>query len=90
MEDAFRGGAIRTPEYGEYLPACVDFLERLSPEVAVMRLMGAAPERLLLAPLWDKGPREMASDVTAELKRRGTCQGWLWNGQGRRGSRGKR
>ena len=90
MEDAFRGGAVKTPEYGEYLSACVEFLERLSPEVAIMRLMGSAPERLLLAPLWEKGPREMAADVTAELKKRGTCQGWLWNRNGKRGARGKR
>jgi radical SAM protein (TIGR01212 family) len=90
MEEAYRGGAVKTPTYGEYLSACVDFLERLSPEVAVMRLMGTAPEPLLLAPLWDKGPREMAFDVTEELKRRGSFQGFLRNGNGRRGARGRR
>jgi radical SAM protein (TIGR01212 family) len=75
MEAAYRGGAVKTPGYGEYVSACVDFLERLSPEVAVIRLIGTAPDHLLLAPRWGKGPREMAADVTAELKRRGTFQG---------------
>jgi len=83
MEEVFRGGAVKTPDYGEYLSACADFLERLSPEVAVMRLMGTAPDRMLLSPLWEKGPREMASDLSKEFLRRGTCQGALWNGGGR-------
>ncbi len=90
MEEAFLGGAVKTPEYGEYLSACVDFLERLSAEVAVMRLMGTAPARLLLAPLWEKGPREISADVTAEFKRRGTFQGALWNGEGKGKTHGKR
>jgi radical SAM protein (TIGR01212 family) len=90
MEEPFLGGAVKTPEYGEYLSACVDFLERLSAEVAVMRLMGTAPEPLLLAPLWEKGPREISADVTAEFRKRGTYQGALWNGGGRRKPLGKR
>ncbi len=90
MEAAFRSGAVKVPGYEGYLTACVEFLERLSPEVAVMRLMGSAPERLLLAPRWSKGPREMAADVTAELKRRGTFQGWLRDGDGRRDAHEKR
>jgi radical SAM superfamily enzyme len=65
------------PEYGEYVSACTDFLERLSPEVAVLRLMGTAPPKMLLAPLWEKGSREMSRDVAAELQRRGTWQGSL-------------
>jgi radical SAM protein (TIGR01212 family) len=84
MASDFRSGAVRTPEYGEYLSACVDFLERLSPDVAVMRWMGEAPAHLLLAPRWRQGPREMSSDVTTELKRRGTFQGFRWNGGERR------
>jgi radical SAM protein (TIGR01212 family) len=88
IASAFRSGAVGTPEYGDYLSACVDFLERLSPEVAVIRLMGEAPEHLLLAPRWRRGPREMSSDVTVELKRRGTFQGFHWNGGGGRNTHG--
>ena len=88
MADAFRSGAVRVPGYDEYLCACVDFLELLAPEVAVMRLMASAPEQLLLAPHWERGPREMAADVTAELKKRGTFQGCSWSGK--RGTHGKR
>ncbi len=88
MASAFRDGAVITPEYGDYLSACVDFLERLSPEVTVIRLMGEAPEPLLLAPRWRQGPREMSSDVTAELKGRGTFQGFHWKGSEGRGPDG--
>lgn len=74
-EKRWRNGGLRVPEYGEYLSACVEFLERLSSEVAVLRLMGAAPPELLLAPRWEKGSREMAQDVATELRRRRSWQG---------------
>lgn len=70
-------GMVKVPEYGEYVLACVDFLERLSPEIAVVRLIGAAPPGTLLAPLWKKGGRDMAQDVAAVLRKRDTWQGAL-------------
>ncbi|MGZ8449739.1 MAG: TIGR01212 family radical SAM protein [Candidatus Deferrimicrobiaceae bacterium] len=77
MEREWKRGALKVPEYGEYLSACADFLERLSPEIAVLRLIGSAPSGTLIAPLWEKGGREMARDVAAELRRRDTWQGAL-------------
>jgi radical SAM protein (TIGR01212 family) len=77
LEAPFRRGEVRVPGYGEYVSACADFLERLSPEVAVLRLMGACPRDLLVAPVWEEGSRGMSRDVAAELQRRGTWQGSL-------------
>ena len=77
MAREWRMGTVKVPEYGEYVSACADFLERLSPEVAVLRLIGSAPRGTLIAPLWEKGGREMAQDVAAELRRRDTWQGAL-------------
>ena len=77
LETPFRRGEVRVPGYAEYLSACADFLERLSAEIAVLRLMGAAPPKMLLAPAWKKGSREMSRDVAEELRRRGTWQGSL-------------
>jgi len=77
LANEWERGRVRVPEYGEYVSACADFLERLSPEVAVLRLIGSAPPGMLIAPLWEKGGREMARDVAAELERRGTWQGAL-------------
>ena len=76
LEASFRRGEVRVPEYGEYVGACADFLERLCPEIAVIRLMGTAPREMLLAPIWGKGSREMSHDVAAELQRRDTWQGY--------------
>lgn len=70
-------GSVRVPEYEEYVSACADFLERLSPDIAVLRLIGEAPPGRLIAPLWGKGGREIAQDVAAELAGRGTWQGAL-------------
>lgn len=77
-EGPWRAGKVAVPEYEEYLDACVEFLARLSPSVAVLRLAGSAPDGLLLAPLWGKGNRDVARDVAAELARRGLHQGSLW------------
>lgn len=73
----FARGTVTVPEYGDYVRACADFLERLTPQAAVLRLIGAAPRGMLLAPLWTQGAREMARDVGAELRRRGSWQGAL-------------
>lgn len=75
VEAAWRRGEVAVPGYDEYVSACADFLERLSPEVAVMRMAGESPDSRLLAPRWGKRPREVARDVTALLAERGTFQG---------------
>jgi radical SAM protein (TIGR01212 family) len=77
MAREWERGTVRVPEYGEYVSACADFLERLSSEIAVLRLIGQAPPGRLIAPLWEKRGREVAQDVAAELARRGTWQGAL-------------
>ncbi|HZD54799.1 MAG TPA: TIGR01212 family radical SAM protein [Candidatus Aquicultoraceae bacterium] len=77
MERLWSEGSVKVPEYGEYISACADFLERLSPGIAVLRLIGSAAPGTLIAPLWGKGSREAARDVAAELARRGTWQGAL-------------
>jgi radical SAM protein (TIGR01212 family) len=77
MQREWKRGELTVPEYGEYVSSCADFLERLSPGIAVLRLIGSAPPGTLVAPLWKKGGREMARDVAAELRRRETWQGAL-------------
>jgi radical SAM protein (TIGR01212 family) len=79
LEAAWRRGEVAVPGYEEYVSACADFLERLSPGVAVMRMAGEAPESRLLAPRWGKGPREAARDVSALLAARATFQGARWS-----------
>jgi len=80
IEAAWRRGEVPVPAYDDYLAAVVDFLERLAPEVSVMRLLGSAPAGVLLGPLWEKGGRDVARDVAAALLARESCQGALWAG----------
>jgi radical SAM protein (TIGR01212 family) len=82
LERAWREGLVRVPEYDEYVSACADFLARLSPGVAVMRLAGSAPPGMLLAPRWEKGGAEAGRDVAALLKERGLRQGSLYGPAG--------
>ncbi len=77
FEGAWRRGEIGVPEYGDYVGAVADFLERLCQQVALLRLIGAPSPDFLLAPVWNKGNREMAADLSAELARRDTHQGAL-------------
>lgn len=80
IEAAWNRGEIAVPAYDEYLAAVVDFLERLAPEVSVMRLVGSAPPGVLLGPIWERGGRDVARDVAAALLARESCQGALWAG----------
>ncbi len=74
-EREWRAGLITVPGYGEYVSACADFLEMLSPDIAVMRLSGEASDGMLLAPRWEHDGERFAHDVTRELTRRGSYQG---------------
>ncbi len=74
-EREWRAGLVGVPGYGEYVSACADFLERLSPGIAVMRLSGEASGGLLLAPRWAGDGERFAHDVTHELVRRRSWQG---------------
>ena len=81
FEAAWRRGEVAVPGYDAYVAACADFLERLSPDVTVMRMAGEAPDSRLLAPRWGKAAREAAGDVSALLSARGTYQGVRWEGR---------
>jgi radical SAM protein (TIGR01212 family) len=75
LEKMWREGRFTPPTYQEYLAAVCDFLEHLSSDATVARLIGTTPEKYLLAPKWDKGSAGFIQDVSGELERRGTYQG---------------
>lgn len=74
-EREWHEGRIGVPGYDAHVTACADFLERLSPGIAVMRLSGEASDGLLLAPRWADDGERFAHDVTRELARRDSYQG---------------
>ncbi len=71
----YRIEPFRLLDLEEYVQLLADFLERLSPRVAVQRLYGDAPDALLVAPRWDVDGPIMAQRVHQELERRESYQG---------------
>jgi radical SAM protein (TIGR01212 family) len=63
--------------YEEYIEMLADFLERLSPDIVLQRLFAAAPDDILIAPVWSKTRSELLHDLDACLEKRGSYQGKL-------------
>ncbi len=59
----------------EYADLVVDFLERLSPNIFIERLFGAAPEEQLIAPVWGKSAAEIRRLIDQRFLQRNTWQG---------------
>lgn len=61
--------------YEEYLLLLADFLERLSSDIVLQRLFAAAPENILIAPIWNKTRSEFLLDLDACMNARESFQG---------------
>jgi uncharacterized protein len=61
--------------YHEYIEMLADFLELLSPDVVLQRLFAAAPDEILIAPVWNKTRSELLRDLDAFMEQRGSYQG---------------
>lgn len=61
--------------YHEYLELLADFLERLSPDIVLQRLFAAAPDDILVAPIWNKTRSELLRDLDGFMEQRGSYQG---------------
>jgi radical SAM protein (TIGR01212 family) len=64
--------------YHEYLAMLADFLERLSPDIVLQRLFAAAPDEILIAPVWNRTRSELLRDLDALMEQRGSFQGKLF------------
>ena len=63
----------------DYVEFCVDFAERLSPEVVIERFISQAPREMVVAPAWDIKNFEFVHKVERRLLERDTWQGRLYN-----------
>jgi radical SAM protein (TIGR01212 family) len=61
--------------YEEYLALLADFIERLAPHIVLQRLFAAAPDDILIAPIWNRTRSEFLNDLDAYLALRGIYQG---------------
>jgi radical SAM protein (TIGR01212 family) len=75
LADLHAAKPFTTFGYHEYLDMVADFLERLSPNIVIQRLFAAAPDDILIAPVWNKTRSEFLRDLDASMERRGSYQG---------------
>ncbi|MGB2692708.1 MAG: TIGR01212 family radical SAM protein [Thermodesulfobacteriota bacterium] len=64
--------------FKEYITFIVDFLERISPDMIIERLFTDTPHQLLIAPDWGKSHLQILQAIEAELEKRDTFQGRLY------------
>ncbi len=75
MEKLYRGGELRVVGWEEYVKLAADFLERISPDITVQRLVGDVSSELLIAPKWPVAKAVVLRRITEELIRRDSYQG---------------
>ncbi|MEE9175875.1 MAG: TIGR01212 family radical SAM protein [Thermodesulfobacteriota bacterium] len=64
--------------FEEYIDFIIKFLERLSPDMVIERLFTDTPHQLLIAPDWGKSHLQILQAIEAELERKDTYQGRLY------------
>lgn len=75
LADLYLAKPFPTFDYKEYLVLLADFLDRLSPQIVLQRLFAAAPDEILIAPIWNKTRSEFLNDLDACLEKRESRQG---------------
>ncbi len=75
LADLYGVKPFLTFTYEEYIVMLADFLERLSSRVVIQRLFAAAPDDILIAPIWSKSRSEFLNDLDSYLEKRGSYQG---------------
>jgi hypothetical protein len=75
LADRYAENPFPTFGYEEYLGMLADFLDRLSPRIVIQRLFAAAPDDILIAPVWNKTRSEFLRDLDTLMDRNGHYQG---------------
>jgi uncharacterized protein len=75
MEKEYQSQPFPLLQIEEYADLVVDFIERLNPDIFIERLFGAAPEDLLIGPIWRKSKREIQRYIEQRLEARNAYQG---------------
>jgi hypothetical protein len=83
LAELYRQGEFTPIGFEEYVGAACDFLEELTPSIAIQRLYGSAPLAIRVAPNWNLKNNQMWYAIANELKRRGSWQGCRYQGVAR-------
>lgn len=72
----------------EYVDLCVDFAERLKPDICIERFTSQSPKELLIAPAWDQKNYVITEKIVKRFRERATRQGRLYGQQPDEGVKG--
>ncbi|MFQ5712779.1 MAG: TIGR01212 family radical SAM protein [Candidatus Scalinduaceae bacterium] len=75
MANEYFEGNVKTMKVEEYVSLVCDFLERISPDIVIQRLVGDTHGDFLISPIWHMSKGEVFSAITEELRRRNSYQG---------------
>lgn len=62
----------------DYIDLCVDFAERLHPDIYIERFTSQSPKKLLIAPAWEQKNHVVTEKIVKRFMERGTRQGRLY------------
>lgn len=79
MAEQYQKGEISLISKEEYMERVITFLEHLSPEIVVQRLIGRAPESNTLFSNWQTGWWKIRDTIIHDMETRNTYQGRLCN-----------
>lgn len=63
----------------EYIDLCIDFMERLRPDILIERFVSQSPKELLIAPDWGLKNYEFTAKLTKRIQERQSYQGKRFN-----------
>ncbi|MDU1903346.1 MAG: TIGR01212 family radical SAM protein [Dysgonomonas sp.] len=66
-------------EVEDYIDLCIDFAERLNPDIIIERFVSQSPKSLLIAPDWGLKNFEFTAKILKRFTERDTWQGRLYN-----------
>jgi hypothetical protein len=75
LEIMYRENPFHVFDYDEYLDFVSEFIGRLSPKIVLQRLFATAPDKILIAPRWDKSKQKILRDIEKRLEDRNIYQG---------------
>ena len=80
LAHGWKQGEVQTLDPDTYVQWLADFVEHLHPEQVLHRITGDSPKENLLAPHWGVHKNAIRERLNAELQRRGSRQGALFEG----------
>ncbi len=87
LEKLYKNNEIKLLNKDEYVSLVCDFLERIPPEMVILRLVSTAGPKHLVAPSWINQKTLLIERVKKELIKRNTHQGVLYESTGVKGKK---